>query len=529
MEKDALLKEKEKMKEKMTKMNSTVEETNMKVQALETENKRLMDEYETVVRDLRKKSDEAFSEMKKERTNSAAKTAANITELESKLNQYRQTIQDMELTKKRELKEQEVAHQQAKIQLEIEEEKKMSALRKEFEKKESEYDRKIREYELLLKEKEAESRKLEYRLTEHAKETETVIEKFKKEADINANRAYQDLNAQLQQLQQSLLSAKEKIEQQKVEFARQLEEQKKKYEDQLEHYKGVSEREKMELIKKHTQEKDILHESYKNAKKEKEKQNESGEKYRQKIAHHVKQISELEAKVRDLREEVIQANALRKDQLQEVSSLRDEEKQAAKKSEESLKSKYKSQLEHERLQLQKEHSTQMEAFTEKMDGKLKDIAAEYSKKEKNDKLMINSLQLQLATVNADMLKKTNSFETNMNEVKKKNEVEKKATKENLNKIRKDLNNELETQKIKYKQLERKYRNMEVQYKEKISGCMLECEEKINGMLPVTVKKELEDTIESMRQQIVILQSRADVLQEELEEYTKISKQDFSRS
>lgn len=35
---------------------------------------------------------------------------------------------------------------------------------------------------------------------------------------------------------------------------------------QLEHYKGVSEREKMELIEKHTQEKDILHQSYKNAK-----------------------------------------------------------------------------------------------------------------------------------------------------------------------------------------------------------------------------------------------------------------------
>lgn len=34
------------------------------------------------------------------------------------------------------------------------------------------------------------------------------------------------------------------------------------------------------------------------------------------------------------------------------------------------------------------------------------------------------------------IRKTNSFETNMNEVKKKNEVEKKATEENLNKIRK---------------------------------------------------------------------------------------------
>ncbi|GCB75174.1 hypothetical protein scyTo_0019732 [Scyliorhinus torazame] len=53
---------------------------------------------------------------------------------------------------------------------------------------------------------------------------------------------------------------------------------------------------------------------------------------------------------------------------------------------------------------------------------------------------------------------------------------------------------------------------------RITHIQQEYEMKIKGLMPATVRQELEDTISSMKSQVTFLQKRASVLQEELDTY-----------
>lgn len=492
-----------------------------KTKALEAEKLQVTKDHEKIIVDLRTKSDEDLNEIRKEREESIQETSNVVAELESRISYYRQTIQDMELRHKRDSLEKNTTFKQNIIELNIVNEKKVRSLESDFEKKEMGYQSKITSYEFFLREKETLISDLDMKLRKHTEESEKMIEMFRTKAEENSNNIFNELSSKLENVQSSLNGAREKIEDQKVEMKNRLLKQREDYEQKMNSMQQGNEQEKLQLHQRYKKEKQIILDNHEReltdlgrAKDDLLQKSES--KFKEKMAESEKQIAGMENQVRGLQEEVLQANSLRKEQLQEVSHLRDEERRSAQKTEEALHSKYKSEVEKLRYNLQKEQSDQMSNYTDKMNNKLKDIESQYDKKSTADKTKISILQAKLAEINEELLQKTDAMEQRVKEISEKNFEEKVLLQQHLQLQLEKTKNELDTQQIKYSQLEKKFKNMELEYQEKISKCMLASEEKMKGLLPASVQKELESTIQSLREQIVVLKSRADVLQEELD-------------
>ncbi|XP_039598828.1 centrosomal protein of 112 kDa-like [Polypterus senegalus] len=67
-------------------------------------------------------------------------------------------------------------------------------------------------------------------------------------------------------------------------------------------------------------------------------------------------------------------------------------------------------------------------------------------------------------------------------------------------------------------MEKRLQCMELETREQITQIQQECETKIRGLMPAEIRKELEDTITSLKSQVNFLQKRALVLQQELDSY-----------
>ncbi|KAJ8307985.1 hypothetical protein KUTeg_012859 [Tegillarca granosa] len=128
--------------------------------------------------------------------------------------------------------------------------------------------------------------------------------------------------------------------------------------------------------------------------------------------------------------------------------------------------KLKSQAEQQRLELQKSHSTELEKMLEKTNARLKEIEKEY------------------------------------------NERGQKSTE--------GLQRELDAQQSKVRVLERKLDKQEADHEEKVTHLKLSFEERMRGLMPSSVRQELEDTIDSLKSQVHSLQQKTALLQEELD-------------
>jgi centrosomal protein CEP112 len=86
---------------------------------------------------------------------------------------------------------------------------------------------------------------------------------------------------------------------------------------------------------------------------------------------------------------------------------------------------------------------------------------------------------------------------------------------------KNLEKTLKTLTLKKEQLERKLSYLNEQHKHEIIECRLSYENNIKGLLANDVRFDLENTIHSLKQQVVYLQQRIAFLQQELEHYIHI--------
>ncbi|CAF4726679.1 unnamed protein product, partial [Rotaria sp. Silwood2] len=69
--------------------------------------------------------------------------------------------------------------------------------------------------------------------------------------------------------------------------------------------------------------------------------------------------------------------------------------------------------------------------------------------------------------------------------------------------------------------ERKLSYLKEQHKHEMIECRLSYENNIKGLLSNDVRLDLENTIQSLKQQVIYLQQRTAFLQQELEQYIEI--------
>ncbi|XP_047564086.1 centrosomal protein of 112 kDa isoform X2 [Lutra lutra] len=469
---------------------------------LHKEKDHLINDYEQNMKLLQTKHDANISLLKKEHALSASKASGMIKELEENICQLKQQLQESELQRKQQLRDQENKFQMEKSHLNHTYEKKIHDLQSERDKEKEDAQKKIHKFEEALKEKEEQLTRVTEVQRLQAQQADAALEEFKRQVELNSEKVYAEMKEQMEKVEADLTRSKSLREKQSKEFLWQLEDVKQRYEQQIVELKLEHEQEKTHLSQQHSAEKDSLvrdHErEIENLEKQLRAANMEHENQIQEFKKRDSQvIADMEAQVHKLREELIHVNSQRKQQLIELGLLREEEKQRAARDHETAVYKLKAESEKMKMELKKTHAAETEVTLEKIIAELQTTIS--SLKEENSRQQLDA-------------------ERRLQDVIQKFEDEKKQLIRDNDRAIKALQDELENRSSQVRCAEKKLQHKELESQEQITYIRQEYETKFKGLMPASLRQELEDTISSLKSQVNFLQKRASVLQEELTTY-----------
>uniref|UniRef100_A0A2K6P713 Centrosomal protein 112 n=1 Tax=Rhinopithecus roxellana TaxID=61622 RepID=A0A2K6P713_RHIRO len=431
---------------------SELQEVKARRNTLHKEKDHLVNDYEQNMKLLQTKYDADINLLKQEHALSASKASSMIEDLEQNVCQLKQQLQESELQRKQQLRDQENKFQMEKSHLKHTYEKKAHDLQSELDKGKEDTQKKIHKFEEALKEKEEQLTRVTEVQRLQAQQADAALEEFKRQVELNSEKVYAEMKEQMEKVEADLTRSKSLREKQSKEFLWQLEDIRQRHEQQIVELKLEHEQEKTHLLQQHNAEKDSLvrdHErEIENLEKQLRAANMEHEDQIQEFKKRDAQvIADMEAQVHKLREELINVNSQRKQQLVELGLLREEEKQRATREHEIVVSKLKAESEKMKIELKKTHAAETEMTLEKV-----------------------------------------------------------------------LQDELENRSNQVRCAEKKLQHKELESQEQITYIRQEYETKLKGLMPASLRQELEDTISSLKSQVNFLQKRASILQEELTTY-----------
>ncbi|XP_069849229.1 centrosomal protein of 112 kDa isoform X3 [Dipodomys merriami] len=481
---------------------SELQELKARHNILHEEKEHLINDYEQNMKLLQIKHDTDMNLLKQEHSLSTSKTSGMIEELEQNICQLRQQVQESELQRKQQIIDQESKFQMEKNNLKHTYEKKVHELQSEFEKEKEDAQKKVHKFEEALKEKEEQLTRVTEVQRLQAQQADAALEEFKRQVELNSEKVYAEMKEQMEKVEADLTRSKSLREKQSKEFFWQLEDVKQRYEQQIVELKLEHEQEKTHLLQQHNAEKDSLvrdHErEIENLEKQLRAANMEHEKQIQEFKKRDAQvIADMEAQVHKLREELINVNSQRKQQLVELGLLREEEKQRAARDHETTVNKLKAESEKMKMELKKTHAAETEMTLEKI---------------------IAELQTTISSLKEESSRQQLAAERRLQDLVQKFEDEKKQLIRDNDRAIKALQDELENRSSQVRCAERKLQHKELESQEQMTYIRQEYELKLKGLMPVSLRQELEDTISSLKSQVNFLQKRASILQEELTSY-----------
>ncbi|XP_068120153.1 centrosomal protein of 112 kDa isoform X2 [Hyperolius riggenbachi] len=504
-------------------VSSELQQLQARFSTLKKDKDHLIQDYEKQIQQLHNKYDSDVSYITQQNALSAAKASALIEELEQNVCRSKQQQQQVEHRLQQEMREMESRLQKEKLHLEHQWERKVHDLQKKMEDERDIAQKKIAKLNQLLQEKEDQLARMTEKQAVQAKQADTALEEFKRQVELNTEKVYAEMKEQMGKVELDLSRSKSLREKQSKEFTRQLEEVKQRYEQQIVELKLEHEQEKTYLfqqhsaekegiIKDHEQEMDRLEKQLQNTVSEHEKKMQA---WRDRDA---KTISELEAQIYRLKEELIQVNAQRKQQLLELGHLREEERQKNAQEHQMALSKLRAEMESTRLELQKKHKIQTQEAMEKAAGRLSHIEKEYTEKLAKSAQVVCELQSSVAALQEENNRQQLSASKKMQEAAHNYEDEKRKLMKENEKTMKLLKSEVENYCSQLRQAERRLQDKELELHQQIAHVREEYEARIRGLMPATLRNELEDTINSLKSQVHFLEKRAQVQQDELSFY-----------
>ncbi|XP_004405829.1 PREDICTED: centrosomal protein of 112 kDa [Odobenus rosmarus divergens] len=500
-----------------------LQEVKARRNTLHKEKDHLVNDYEQNMKLLQAKYDADISLLKKEHALSASKASGMIKELEENICQLKQQLQESELQRKQQLRDQENKFQMEKSHLKRTYEKKINDLQSEFDKEKEDAQKKIRKFEEALKEKEEQLTRVTEVQRLQAQQADAALEEFKRQVELNSEKVYAEMKEQMEKVEADLTRSKSLREKQSKEFLWQLEDVKQQYEQQIVELKLEHEQEKTHLSQQHSAERDSLvrdHErEIENLDRQLRAANMEHENQIQEFKKRDSQvIADMEAQVHKLREELIHVNSQRKQQLIELGLLREEEKQRAARDHETAVYKLKAESEKMKMELKKTHAAETEVTLEKANSRLKQIEKEYTQKLAKSSQIIAELQTTISSLKEEKSRQQLAAERRLQDVIQKFEDEKQQLIRDNDRAIKALQDELENRANQVRCTEKKLQHKELESQEQIKKIRQEYETKFKGLMPASLRQELEDTISSLKSQVNFLQKRASILQEELTTY-----------
>uniref|UniRef100_A0A2K5CNU5 Centrosomal protein 112 n=1 Tax=Aotus nancymaae TaxID=37293 RepID=A0A2K5CNU5_AOTNA len=135
-----------------------------------------------------------------------------------------------------------------------------------------------------------------------------------------------------------------------------------------------------------------------------------------------------------------------------------------------------------------------------------------------EKKIIAELQTTISSLKEENSRQQLAAERRLQDVIQKFEDEKKQLIRDNDQAIKVLQEELENRSNQVRYAEKKLQHRELESQEQITYIRQEYETKLKGLMPASLRQELEDTISSLKSQVNFLQKRASILQEELTTY-----------
>nr|XP_030693846.1 centrosomal protein of 112 kDa isoform X11 [Globicephala melas] len=439
-----------------------LQEVKARHNTLHKEKDHLVNDYEQNMKLLQTRYDADINLLKKEHALSTSKASGMIKELEQNICQLKQQLQESELQRKQQLKDQENKFQMEKCHLKRTYEKKVHDLQTELDKEKEDAQKKIHKFEEALKEKEEQLTRVTEVQRLQAQQADAALEEFKRQVELNSEKVYAEMKEQMGKVEADLTRSKSLREKQSKEFLWQLEDVKQRYEQQV--------------------------------------------------------IADMEAQVHKLREELISVNSQRKQQLVELGLLREEEKQRTARDHEAAVNKLKAESEKMKIELKKTHAAETEMTLEKANSRLKQTEKEYTQKLAKSSQIIAELQTTISSLKEESSQQRLAAERQLQDVVQKFEDEKQQLIRDNDRAIKALQDELEKRSNQARCLEKKLQHKELESQEQITYIRQEYETKFKGLMPASLRQELEDTISSLKSQVNFLQKRASILQEELMTY-----------
>ncbi|XP_063149548.1 centrosomal protein of 112 kDa isoform X6 [Candoia aspera] len=472
LQRQKLSQEKNNLEQSYQAVCGELEEIKARQNSLQKERGRMMEEYEQNIKQLQNKYDVDLNLMKKEQALSAVK---------------------------------------------------IYGIQSDFDKERVESHKKIQKLEDLLREKEEHLIQVMEAQRLQAQQADAALEEFKRQVELNSEKVYAEMKEQMEKVEADLSRSKSLREKQSKDFSWQLEEIKQKYEQQIVELKLEHEQEKTHLFQQHNTEKDCLVRDHEREIEKLEKQlraamTDYDNKTQECRKRDAQIICDMEAQIHTLREELIQVNTQRKQQLVELSLLREEEKQRAVRDHETAMNKQKAESEKMILDLKKSNAAEKEMALEKANSRLKQIEKEYSQKLAKSSQIIAELKKTISSLTEESNQQKLAGERRLQDILQKFEEEKRQLIRDNGTAIKGLQDEIESYCNQVCSAEKKLQQKDLETQEQVTSIRQEYETKLKGLMPASLRQELEDTILSLKSQVNFLQKRASVLQEELSTY-----------
>ncbi|XP_068066128.1 centrosomal protein of 112 kDa [Anomalospiza imberbis] len=514
-----LSQEKTEVEQRYQEVCSQLEELKERYKLLQKDKNQIMQKYKENLQQLQSKFDVDRDFLKQEQ---AQQTCDVIAELRRGMAVLKQQLQDSEVKyTSLPLQDQEYKFQQDKLHMQRVYEKQINDIRNDLDKERADAQKKIHHLEQALKEKEEQLRRVTEVQRLQAQQAGAALEEFKRQVELNSEKDSAEMKQRMAEVEADLSRSKLLREKQAKEFSWQLDEIKKRYEQQIVELKLEHEQEKTHLFQQHNTAQDCLVRDHQREMEKLEKQ------LRAAMAEHESQtqdsrkrdgqvISGLENQILKLREELIQANALRNRQLLDLSLQRDEEKLKASRDKEAALNSLKMEMEKVISDLKKRHTADTEAALKKANRRLKQTEEGFSQKLAKATQEIAELKTTISFLTEENSQQRLVAEQRLQEVAQKLEEEKQQLMTNNDRAIKALQDEVENYRGQVYDAQRRLQRNELKAQEQLITLREEYQKMLKGLMPASTRKEFEDTISSLRSQVSFLQKR--VLQEDLNAY-----------
>ncbi|XP_033374531.1 centrosomal protein of 112 kDa isoform X5 [Parus major] len=488
LQRQKLSQEKTEVEQRYQEVCSQLQDLKARYDLLQKDKDQITQEYKEKVQQLQSKFEVDRDFLKKEQ---AQQTSDVIAELQRGMALLKQQLQDCEHQRQQELRDQEYKVQQDKLQLQRAYEKQIHGIQNDLDKERGDAQKKIRHLEQALKEKEEQLRRVTEVQRLQAQQAGAALEEFKRQVELNSEKDSAEMKQRIAEVEADLSRSKLLREKQAQEFSWQLDEIKKRYEQQIVELKLEHEQEKTHLFQQHNAVQDCLVRDHQREIEKLEKQLCATMAEHESQTHESRKrdgqvISGLEIQIRKLREELIQANALRNHQLLDLSLQRDEEKLKAARDKEAALNSLRMEMEKVISDMKMKHTAETEAALNKANSQLRHTKEEFRHKLAKCSQEIAELRTTISSLTEKNSRQQLAAEQRLQEVTQKLEDEKQQLMTDNDRAIKLITIREEYEKI------------------------------LKGLMPASSKKELEDIISSLKSQVSFLQKR--VLQEDLNAY-----------